>query len=71
MITLTAARNGSLWRLYHENAPEVLLAEVSNLPIPSIGDSLLHEDYDEPLTVTRMTWNLRQDYPLEIDVFAS
>jgi hypothetical protein len=72
MVTLTAARNGVLWRLYLDTSPEPehQLAEISNLPIPSIGDQLLHEDFDKPLIVTRLTWNIRADYPLEVDVYA-
>jgi hypothetical protein len=72
MITLTAARNGIVWRLYLEGPTEdpKPIAEVSQLPVPRVGDTISHEDLNGPLTVTRITWNLRADYPLEADVYA-
>ena len=68
-VTLTGQRNGIVWRLYKEKAPDKVLAEVSQLPVPSKGDKISVEDIG-PLTITRVEWFVRADYPLEVDVWA-
>jgi hypothetical protein len=57
------------WELHLDNEEETTIASVCGGPLPRRGDHVSHEDFDKPLKVTRVVWDIRRGYGLQADVY--